>query len=84
MRKYQDRYSICRNCNHNRDAHSLYTQLFEGINQSKYISVLEEVPCNIILDYMPVPNRMCNCKTFEPMDNLEYLEQKYDETHKEK
>jgi hypothetical protein len=84
MRKYQDRYSICRNCNHNRDSHSIYIQLLEGLNQSKYIQILEEIPCNIIMDYAPSPNKYCNCKNFEPTDNLEYLEMKYEEKNKEK
>jgi hypothetical protein len=78
MLKMRKQNSLCRKCNHGFSSHCMYVRVEHGCMSQDIIQPLEMVPCNGNPSYDPVMLQAtmsnCGCISWEPLDNLEYLE----------
>lgn len=74
MLKLHKSDSACRICKHQFNHHCLYLHVEQGGIRQSFIQPIDIVPCDAYpsMDM----NGKCGCLTWEPMDNLEYLELK--------
>ncbi len=78
MLKLHKSESTCRVCKHQFNHHCLYVRVEQGQMQQSFIQPLEMVPCDSYTHFGGGNDmtHKCGCLTWEPMDNLEYLELK--------
>lgn len=79
MLKLHKADSNCRLCKHTFAHHCLYMRVEQGGMQQPFIQPLDMVPCDSYSTYESGSMNMtgkCGCLTWEPMDNLEFLELK--------
>lgn len=79
MLKLQKGDSPCRVCHHTFKHHSLYIRVEQGDMVQPFIQPLEMVPCDAYAHSGGTSFDMtgkCGCLTWEPQDNLEFLELK--------
>jgi hypothetical protein len=74
--------SVCRLCRHLFSHHCLYVELRQGYAIQSLVQPIDMVPCNAyarVNGGMDMTER-CGCLDWQPMDNLEYLELKAEQT----
>jgi hypothetical protein len=72
MERFYQALMKCRNCSHIKMTHS-FLGMFKKVGKC--------VDASLVSDGV---YKACHCRLFEPADNLEYLEYKYDEKKKKK
>lgn len=84
MLKLHKSDSTCRVCKHRFDYHCLYIKVEQGGMIQPFVQPLEIVPCSSYSSHGGGidMSAKCGCLTWEPMDNLEYLELKEEQANK--